>query len=201
MIPLPPNRESLRDNFPRRLLPAGTLLFRVHRSAHEPVFYGNDGTGRFDPMGLEDVGVCYLGLRDETAFLEVFGRQRPLTTEQVSQRRITELVLKRDVILADVTSARIVGQFGLTLEISASPDYEAPQHWSRAFLESGFDGVHYKARHSPGADHESIALFGKSGVDYSELEIQESAGIGRGLIDRMRVNYGFPEPIPSTPLR
>lgn len=95
----------------------------------------------------------------------------------------------------------MVGEFGLTLEISAGGDYTGPQEWSRALHAAGFDGLLYKARHAPGGEHESVALFGKPGVDDSRLALNEVSAIGRGLLDRMRVNYGFPEPIPSAPLR
>jgi hypothetical protein len=200
MIVEPPAPSRLQSEFPRRLLREGTLLYRVHRAIHNGAFFGEDGTSRFDLVGVE-VGVCYLGLRDETAFLEVFGRQRPITAAQVAERRVSEFALSGDAVLADLTSDLVVGQFGLTLEISAGGDYSGPQKWSRALHDAGFDGLHYKARHAPGGEHESVALFGKPGMDESRLVLNEVSAIGRGLLDRMRVNYGFPEPVPAAPIR
>lgn len=186
MIVRPPDPATLERSFPRRLLRAGTLLYRVHREIHDGAYFGDDGTSRFDLVGL-DVGVCYLGLRDETAFLEVFGRQRPITTSQVAERRVTEFSLSGEVVLADLTSNLVVGRFGLTLEVSAGGDYSGPQEWSRALHAAGFDGLLYKARHAPGAELESVALFGKPGIDDSQLTTNEVTAIGRGLLDRMPV--------------
>jgi hypothetical protein len=195
----PPDPATLGETFPRHRLRAGTLLYRVHRRSNEAPFFGDDGLSRFDIVE-SGVGVCYLGLRDETAFLEVFGRQRPITTQQVAERRVTELALWGDVTLADLTNKQVVGRFGLTLEVSAGGDYAGPQAWSRALYAAGFGGLLYKARHAPDAELDSVALFGKPGVDHSLMVENEVRAIGRDLLDRMRLNYGFPDPVPSRPL-
>jgi|tagenome__1003787_1003787.scaffolds.fasta_scaffold19731580_1 hypothetical protein len=200
IVPPPPDPAILDQGFPRHRLRAGTLLYRVHRASHEAAFFGDDGLSRFDMVG-SGVGVCYLGLRDETAFLEVFGRQQPITTQLVAERRVSELALSGDVILADLTNNQVVGKFGLTLEVSAGGDYAGPQAWSRALHTAGFGGLLYKARHAPGAELESVALFGKPGVDDSLMVENEVRAIGRDLLDRMKLNYGFPDPVPSRPLK
>lgn len=198
-LPRPPARAELEESFPRHLMRAGTLLYRVHRVSREPYYFGNDGSGRFDIVD-GDVGVCYAGLRDETAFLEVFARTQPVMQDQLQARRISEMMLKGDVRLADLTSNQIVGRYGLTLEISAASDYTRTHEWSAALHEAGFGGVLYKARHVPGATLESVALFGKVGIDESQLDVEETRAIGPDILDRMRRNYGFPDPLPSRPL-
>lgn len=198
-LPEPPGRAELERSFPRHLLRAGTLLYRVHRASREPYYFGNDGSGRFDIVGAP-VGVCYTAFRDETAFLEVFARSLPVMRDQLQARRISELMLKGDVQLADMTSGQIVGRYGLTLEISAASDYTRTHQWSAALHAAGFGGILYKARHVPGATLESVALFGKVGIDDSLLDVEETRAIGPDILDRMRRNYGFPDPLPSTPL-
>jgi hypothetical protein len=198
-LPEPPDRAELEDSFPRHVMRAGSLVYRVHRASREPYYFGNDGSGRFDLVG-GDQGVCYTALRDEAAFLEVFARSQPVLREQIRARRISEMMLKGDVQLADMTSGQIIGRYGLTLEVSAGSDYEVTQAWASSLFSAGFGGVLYKARHVPGATLESIAFFGKAGVDESVLEVQETRAIGPDILDRMRRNYGFPDPLPSSSL-
>ncbi len=118
----------------------------------------------------------------------------------MQKRRIAELALTDDVQLADLTSNQIIGRFGVTLEMSAGSSYESPQIWAAAFYDAGFGGVVYKARHVPGANLESVALFGKTDTSESNLEILDVRAIGPDILDRMKRNYGFPEPLPSKPL-
>lgn len=145
-LPTPPPRRVLVDGFPRSVARAGTSVYRVHRVVNDPVYFSNDGTGRFD-LREDGVGTCYPAYRDETAFLEVFARTRPVLREELQKRRIAELALTDDVQLADLTSNQIIGRFGVTLEMSAGSSYESPQIWAAAFYDAGFGGVVYKARH------------------------------------------------------
>lgn len=198
-LPPPPRRAELEDAFPRSIARAGTSLYRVHRVTNDPVYFGNDGGNRFDLVG-SDIGTCYLGVRDETAFIEVFARTRPVVREELQKRRIAELTLTSDVRLADMTSNQAIGRFGVTLEMSAGGDYRRPQEWAAALYDAGFGGILYKARHVPGADLDSIALFDKVGATHSLLEVLEERAIGPDILDRMRRNFGFPDPLPSKPL-
>lgn len=174
-------------------------MFRVHRVTNDPCYFGNDGTGRFDVPG-SDIGVCYTALRDEAAFLEVFGRTLPVLREELQKRRIAQLTLMDDVQLADLTSNQIIGRFGLTLEMSAGSDYSRPQQWSAALHDAGFGGVLYKTRHVPGANLESIAIFGKTKAPNTILEVLDTRAIGPDILNRMQRNFGFPAPLPSKPL-
>ena len=66
--PLPPADLAQRE-LPIETAPAGTRLFRLHRSDLGPLFFGTTGQNRFDdPSGR--YGVCYLATTLEGAFAE-----------------------------------------------------------------------------------------------------------------------------------
>ncbi|KAA0973024.1 RES domain-containing protein [Paeniglutamicibacter gangotriensis] len=51
----------------------------------------------------------------------------------------------------------------LTREISTMSDYEVTRAWATSFYETGFDGLAYEPRSTPGRDRIAFAVFGPAG--------------------------------------
>jgi RES domain len=132
----------------------------VHRARRSPWWFSSDGSGRFDlPVPH---GTCYLADAPLGALLEVTRGLTILSESFLAGRRLftTTLVVERH--LADLATAAAYG-FGVTGELSATPDYTGPLAWAAALHAAGFDGIAYRVRHDPRAELSGIALFGRAG--------------------------------------
>ncbi|MEL4073370.1 RES family NAD+ phosphorylase [Ochrobactrum sp. GPK 3] len=160
--PLPPAWLATKP-LPVDVLPAGTILHRVHRSILPPVFFGpgdgNPPINRFD-SGSGRFGVLYLGLGRAGALAETILRnpQRLMVAaSDILSRAATELSVQRDL--------RIVRMHGTGLQtvgtdnaISTGP-YEPCGQWTDALWDHPDqpDGLAYQSRHDP--NEICIALF------------------------------------------
>ena len=89
MSPLGPPPADF-THFPRWTLPTTRALYRIHRRDHDPWFFDNAPTGRFNLSGA--FGTCYLALAPEGAFLETLGRQgRLIDPAEVASRALSTL--------------------------------------------------------------------------------------------------------------
>ena len=107
-------------------------------------------------------GTCYLADAPLGALLEVTRGLTILSESFLARRRLftTTLVVERH--LADLATAAAYG-FGVTGELSATPDYTGPHAWAAALRAAGFDGIASHVRHDPRAELSGIALFGRAG--------------------------------------
>ena len=163
-LPTPPGSSSALAAFPSVILRSSQPLSRIHRETNATQWFSNDQTGRFDPPhGVEDFGTCYFSTHPVGAFVETFGRINPISRQNIDERVLATSYLASDVILANALDPHLIGQWGLTGELSTSADYDPPQQWANAWFEAGFSGVIYAARHDPSLQSRSIAIFGKPG--------------------------------------
>jgi hypothetical protein len=160
---------------PIDLVAAGTLLFRIHRRDHDPVFFG-PGKGiaptyRFDsPTGI--FGVLYLGLSFAASVAETILRnpsRRMVSYLTLAERASCDLKSTRDL--------RVVRLYGTGLQavgcdnaISTGP-YDACGAWSDALWSHPDvpDGIAYQSRHDPG--ELCLALFDRPDL---RLQVPES---------------------------
>lgn len=172
---------TLRSGFPLATLRGDQEISRIHRSARDPWWFSDDGSGRFDPVGT-DSGGCYFAKEPVGAWVEVFRKQMLLADDELRLRSLFRLRLGRELKLADVTSRRAL-QFGVTASLGANEDYTASHAFAADALASGFDGIRYLVRHDPSQKLYGYVIFGP-------------AGIGAGAL--AATSNGFDEPIPDT---
>ena len=187
-------------DFPPFDLGADRVLYRVHRSIYPAVWFSTSGDGRFDLTSRPPTGTLYCSPTPEGAFVEVFGRLGVVTQDVVDERLISQIPLETSLRLADLTDASIVGRYGISGDISASPPagYATSQEWAERFYDAGFDGIHYVARHDPSFSERSVAIFGSEG-QAEKLASPDSYLIDRDLIDDCHRRFGI-EVLPTATL-
>lgn len=139
----------------------GTSLRRIHRAARSPWHFSADGSGRFDLCDSPGRGTCYLAERLLGSFVEVFRNPGIVTPKMLAVRRENELIVWRDLRLADCTSG-LASPFGISAAVHSTENYKLTQSWATAFDEAGFDGVRYLVSHDPRQQLVGVALFGMS---------------------------------------
>ncbi len=202
-LPDPPATSEL-TGFPALIMPANVPLARIHHNLRDAEYFSADASGRFDPPAgsTAGFGTCYLSTHPLGAFLETFGRIRPVLQRHVDERVLTEAYLPSECRLADMTDPAILGRYGLTAEIGAGGDqqtYAVTQRWAEALESAGFAGVVYAARHDPALHERSVALFGKPGVQPTQLLARPSTHIPEELLERAAIEYAV-EVLPSVPV-
>jgi hypothetical protein len=150
-------------------------LFRISnysRGQSGVIFFGSrDVKYRFDdPQGV--FGVCYLGLDEYAAFIEVFGQARKTTIDStfISDRSLSRISLSRPAKLINLTGNGLA-RIGATSEIF-SGEHSLSQRWARAIYEhnENFDGILYPCRHDP--SRKSAALFERDPRTDLVLEVE-----------------------------
>lgn len=160
--------------FPR--LPARSQpreLYRIFHARHRttglltPPWYDSSTVagqpaqgGRFDldpPMGT-----CYWSDRRYGAWVEVFRGVRMLDPADARKRRLFVATPPKQRI-ADLT-ALAAYRFGVTAEVSTTPDYALPREWAAALAAHGFAAVRGTCRHDPTSRAHNIAVFGRAGA-------------------------------------
>lgn len=169
-------------------------LWRVHREVHPTAHFATDSDGRFNPpTPTAGFGTWYLSTHRLGAFIEVFGRSAVVTRRQVNERVLAQVFLPSDLRLADLTNPAVVGQFGITNELSASGTllYPLAQRWATALWQAGFSGVHYLSRFDASLETRSIAVFGKPG-DEAEYESAATVWPLGDFADEMAAHFAKP---------
>ncbi len=160
--PPPPAWLGSRS-LPLDLLPAGTVLHRIHRASLGPVFFGpgpdNPPTYRFDSASSR-FGVLYVGLGRAGAVAETLLRNPQrlmIAASEIMDRAATELACRREL--------RVVKLYGSGLQavgtdnaISTGP-YEPCGLWADALWDHPGqpDGIAYQSRHD--SNEICLALF------------------------------------------
>jgi hypothetical protein len=181
-----------RARFPLSTLRGDREIHRIHRSAREPWWFSDDGTGRFDPTGI-GVGACYFAAHPLAAWIEVFRKTMLLAEDEVRGRSLYSVRLARDLRLADVTSRRALG-FGITASVSTGENYARSQAFAAQAVADGFDGVRYLVRHDPAQRLFGHALFGEPGASHGLIASGGSASdepIPDPLVEQARRVFGY----------
>jgi hypothetical protein len=162
--PLPPEWLAT-TTLPLHLFPSGTVLHRVHRSVHDPVFFGpprgSSPTFRFDNLG-GTFGVLYVGFGRAGALVETLLRnpaRRMVDYADIAARALTLIHSERDLKLVKLHGTGLQ-QLGCDNAISTGP-YGPCGAWADALWahQSKPDGIAYQSRHDPGEI--CVALFGR----------------------------------------
>lgn len=167
LAPLPP--EWLAEiSLPIDEIQAGQVLHRVHRSSHDPIFFGPGPnmppTNRFDSASGR-FGVLYAGLTLRGALAETLVRN-----PQRLMVAMTDIVGRSVAGLVSGRPLRIVRLYGSGLQtvgtdnsISTGP-YEPCALWSDALWDHPDrpDGLAYQSRHD--SSEICLAIFEKADV-------------------------------------
>jgi hypothetical protein len=138
-----------------------TPWYRVHRTAHQPLFFGRLRRHRFDdPEGR--FGVLYVAGDQHAAFIETFGQTaglRVVTTEALRSRSLARVLSRRPLCLIDLATTGGLARIGADARLSTG-DYAVAQRSSRALRKHWCrpDGILYRPRHDPA--RRAAALFG-----------------------------------------
>ena len=180
-----------------RSLRAGTVLHRIHRLVHDPIFFGPGGTTpelRYDdPGGV--FKVLYLARKLETAFGETLVRA-PTVTDVLSTdvliRARSEIVTTRALRLYPLDDAGISAH-GLRIPDVLGDNYAATWKLS-AYIHANTsaDGIAYISRFNGGP---CIALFDRAAdavAKTSVLAVPLTPELGVELASRFGKNYVEP---------
>ena len=196
--------------FPRGVLaevvPAGSVIVRVHRQAHGPLWFGpKPGVPpqhRFDaPAG--EYRTLYCAARLAGAFVESVLRKpsgRIVARAYVEERVWSDLTVRRTLRLAKLRDEGLHWH-GTDAAISASNDYTVPRRLALMLYVAfpDLDGVAYRARHNNG--EVCYALFDRVSVaDLLPRAPQRFAEHG-AVVDRLMALHGAlfdtDPPVPS----
>jgi hypothetical protein len=151
--PLPPpdlDRRALAT----REIPAGSVLYRIHRTAVDALHFGPrtdpEERGRWDAPD-DGYGVCYLAEQGHTAFAETMLRE--LDREELSEsgdlapRSLARIQVIRRLVLARMHGPGLRRMKATAAVVQGS--YNLTWAWSHALHAhpGRVDGVAYRARH------------------------------------------------------
>jgi hypothetical protein len=163
--PLPSSDLAART-LPEVSVPVGSVFFRIHRSAHGPLYFG-PRTVVHDRMRWDSpddlYGVCYFAMHDHGAFAETM--LRDLSLDDVS---MSDLALRSLATIEVVESISLVQLHGHGLRAVGATaavvhgSYDVTWAWSAALYSHprSIDGVRYRARHDDSGF--SVALFDRA---------------------------------------
>lgn len=171
----PPPSWLQTKSLPLEVLPAGTILHRIHRLTLSPVFFGpgkgNPPINRFDSVSGR-FGVLCLSLSRTGALAETVLRnpQRLMVAaSDIVSRTATELNLPRDLHLVQMHGSGLQA-LGTNNAVSTGP-YEPCGEWADALWDHPDqpDGLAYQSKHDP--DEICVALFERPGVT---IQVQQT---------------------------
>jgi hypothetical protein len=165
---------------------------RIHRKGRSPWWFSNDGSGRFDPVGVAHMGACYLAADELGAFVEAFRTPTTIAEDDIEARRLSVVELGRELTLADLCSRRAL-RYNVTAELGAAGDYGASHQFAVEALEAGFDGVRWWVRHDPAQTLVGVALFGPAGEPGASRRwpVPTPVELGARLLRRARHHFGY----------
>jgi hypothetical protein len=179
-----------------RILPVGTVLHRIHRLIHDPIFFGpagRDAVQRYDDPGGA-YKILYLARALETCFGETLVRV-PTVTDLLSTdvliRARSELVTTRPLRLYPLNDAGLSAH-GLTLADVISDNYRSTWRLS-AYIHANTraDGIRYTSRFNGGGcvalfdrARDAIARTGVAGVQLTpELAASLAGRFGKSYVE------------------
>jgi len=178
----PPPDWLRTTSLPIMVFRVGTFLHRIHRTQHEPVFFGpgtdvpptyrfDSATGRF--------GVLYVGTTLNGALAETILRnpQRLMVAKSdVTTRSATKLACDRDLRVVTMHGPGLLA-LGTDNAISTGP-YEPCGVWADALWDHPDqpDGIAYLSRHDP--NEVCFALFERRPISFP---VQETRSLSTRL--------------------
>jgi hypothetical protein len=185
-FPEPPSVDRLAAIPPQwRVLPAGTLLFRVYfRSGPHPAAWNafrhfGPATGRFDhhepPPRAQRRGILYAAAQVLTSLAEVFQARRTINVH-TGEPWLAGFRLARDVRLLDLAGVWPT-RAGASMALTSGPRPRA-RRWSRAFYDAyaEAEGLWYGSSMHAGAP--SVALY-----ERAQTALPASPAFHRALAD------------------
>jgi hypothetical protein len=163
--PLPPE-DLHRRKLPIATLAAGTVLWRIHRTALGPLYFGRSD----DPVRRQrwdspdaDYGVCYLATESHVGFVETFLKDLSLdfvSEQEIATRSLAEVEVRRAIRLAQVDGEGL-RPLGATATVPQAT-YDVTWSWSAALHAhpDQMDGIRYRANHDDSGF--AIALFDRA---------------------------------------
>lgn len=127
----------------RRVLHAGTTLWRVHASRYAPSGFkpaAVPGSGRFDATD-GDYGVLYAADDERTTFAEAFvrgdavtGSVRIVTRKRIEDTRISPVIVRQGLPLVSLIGGPALGRLGQDAWLTScdEDDYDVTQRYARA---------------------------------------------------------------------
>jgi hypothetical protein len=195
-LPPPDSRKLHKIKLPIRELSGP--WFRSCGTNYNPIYYGKrQSQWRFDDPERE-YGVLYVAEDRHGAFAESFGQllskapidlPRPITTDQLRSRMVSEISCNAPVRLVDLTGSGLA-RIGADSRLFAGEHMQA-QAWSRALFEhpAGIDGILYPPRHDP--QRRAAAIFEKEhSRSWVELDRKMWLDLGFDLKEILE-EYGF----------
>lgn len=147
MIPLP-------DTLPAVVVPARTVLWRVHPRGRDALWFGPDPSrppaGRFDAPAHE-YGLCYFGDSLEVSVAETLirglGPIRAIARARLQERSASRVVLREPLRMAQLEGPGLV-RLGASASLVHAHPYDECQRlalelWRHA---EGVDGIQYRSR-------------------------------------------------------
>ena len=186
------------DKLPERRVGSGTKLYRLHRQATgTPWYFAHGGEGRFDPIGVEGVGVCYWAEDPLGAWVEVFRTKTVLTQAEIDDRRLATLTIDDEISVIDLTQRKGLVA-GITATLATGHDYSDSQALA-ALAAARAGGIRWRARHDLAQKLISVGLFGPSGPQPGHQPIPLSESIPLSLVEEAESTFGYTVlPRPST---
>jgi hypothetical protein len=149
----------------------GAVLYRHHRTAKDPIYFGATGGNRFDdpdcPSG-HTFGVLYAGEDPHCCFIESCGSTTgvpAVSGAYLADREMATLELTEDLRFIDLFSTGGLTRIGADGRLFTG-SYMVAQQWSAALRAhpSKPDGIRYPSRH----DHARVAyaIFSRSATTF-----------------------------------
>ena len=178
------------DRIPRRVLTAGTPLYRIHGARYSPWFFSSGGVSRFDPIAASGRGACYWAEHPLGAWVESFRTRMLLSEDEVRLQSLSSLELTRPVVVIDLADRRALAA-GVTVALTAGADYAESQAIA-SMLQGLVAGVRWRVRHDLAQELIGVALFGPRGSHAdAELGHATTARIGPQLIRAAEDAFGY----------
>jgi RES domain len=150
----------------------GEILYRHHRTLHDPIFFGRTGTNRFDDPECPSpgsFGVLYAGADPECCLLESCGSTTgvpAVTGAYLDARRIARLELTEDLRFVDLVEPGGLTRIGADGRLFTG-SYKIAQRWSAALKKHPTkpDGMRYRSRHAP--ERIAYAIYSRSPATFA----------------------------------
>jgi hypothetical protein len=133
-------------------LEKGTVIYRLHRTDRDPIYFGKTGDNRFDaPDG--SYGVLYAGEDEYCCFIETCGQVTgvpSVTGAFLDQQNLAEITVAQTMTLIDLSASAGLARIGADGRLMDG-SHAVGQRWSSALRRHPTNpaGIRYRARHDP----------------------------------------------------